>query len=649
MGPSPYAQRSDVGGYNPNQYLTNSSSQDLATQFGGKVVSSGEPQVPIGPPPQNLIDFGNGFQSNAGLLAGNVDRYGMDQAQKMLAAEQAYRPGNVYGDNHEQVGVVNPQTGAPLPWNPPAQAAQPGATPAPGAAPSGQPWWMTPGAFSNNPAYQFQGPLRSSSGGGSNLPWWMTTGGPDPRSTGGTATPPRITGPTGGPTLNPGATGAPETVGMGGGPTPAPGYGSGSDGGLASFFASLNGGGGAATGTTPVPATGTTPDQFLANGANDVGYLQSIAQNGGNPINQTNPWQQMVAAQARQQDVARGKLREQFGASGNRFSTSFGDAAQNFENQTVLDQNSLLGQMTATAGENAQQRMLGASNTLGQFGFQGNSQLSHQDYASQMAQLQASLQASGQLASGSDAAAQMMAQFGAQGAMGMNQNAALGAGQIYGSETNAANSMFGAQNNMLPQLMQYYGQANGQDNQLAQLYSQLFGANTDQGAQLGQQQFGIDAYNLNQQYQEWMRTRPTNSPLLPYIASMASSQPVMYQPQYSPSLLSQFLSAGAQVASAAVLKGCWIAEAVYGNNNSSTHLVRAWLNGPFRSTFLGSAVMKAYVAIGKPVAKLVRCSRFLRAAFKPLLDCALRKANKRYPLGMLDAQYVSDYFARVGV
>jgi hypothetical protein len=79
---------------------------------------------------------------------------------------------------------------------------------------------------------------------------------------------------------------------------------------------------------------------------------------------------------------------------------------------------------------------------------------------------------------------------------------------------------------------------------------------------------------------------------------------------------------------AAAKAGCWIAEAVYGVDDPRTHIARAWLNGPFRETAIGNAVMTVYVAMGRQVAWFVRRSALLRAAFKPLFDAALRKATE---------------------
>lgn len=86
-------------------------------------------------------------------------------------------------------------------------------------------------------------------------------------------------------------------------------------------------------------------------------------------------------------------------------------------------------------------------------------------------------------------------------------------------------------------------------------------------------------------------------------------------------------AAGTGASGIAKAGGCWIAEAIYGVDDPRTHLVRAWLNGPFRETMLGNAVMDVYLAIGRQVAWFIRRSSALRSILKPLFDKALRKAQ----------------------
>lgn len=87
--------------------------------------------------------------------------------------------------------------------------------------------------------------------------------------------------------------------------------------------------------------------------------------------------------------------------------------------------------------------------------------------------------------------------------------------------------------------------------------------------------------------------------------------------------LGQLAGAGGAVGAA---KFCWIAEALYGVDDKRTHLVRAWLNGPFVEKRIGRAVMWLYGAIGRRVAALARRSPLLRRLLRPLFDSALQKA-----------------------
>ena len=84
--------------------------------------------------------------------------------------------------------------------------------------------------------------------------------------------------------------------------------------------------------------------------------------------------------------------------------------------------------------------------------------------------------------------------------------------------------------------------------------------------------------------------------------------------------------AGAAGTAATGHLGCWIAEAIYGIDNWRTHLLRAWLNGPFRDRWYGRIVMFFYRTFGFTIAKQVRKYWRLKATLRPLFDMALRHA-----------------------
>lgn len=74
-------------------------------------------------------------------------------------------------------------------------------------------------------------------------------------------------------------------------------------------------------------------------------------------------------------------------------------------------------------------------------------------------------------------------------------------------------------------------------------------------------------------------------------------------------------------------KGCWIAEAIFGETDDRTLAIRAWLNDEFALSWPGSWVMRLYIAHGKRVAALVRVNSLVRRALTPLFTAALCRAD----------------------
>jgi hypothetical protein len=85
-------------------------------------------------------------------------------------------------------------------------------------------------------------------------------------------------------------------------------------------------------------------------------------------------------------------------------------------------------------------------------------------------------------------------------------------------------------------------------------------------------------------------------------------------------------AAGAVIGGINTGKGCWIAEAIYGTDDIRTHIVRAYLNGPFLRTKLGRLVMALYIKFGQSIASKVRKHDCLKRMFKPIFDKALWSA-----------------------
>lgn len=394
-------------------------------------------------------------------------------------------------------------------------------------------------------------------------------------------------------------------------------------------------------------------------------YSPAVAATGvsGDPINQLPAWEAMVAAQERNNRQKAADLTEKFNVMGGRFSTAFGSALGDFQNQAAKDQNAALlaavaqaseaaagrrlsantflsgqeqGRINARAGDTTQRdttagqfalsaasdaaarrlaaggqlgqigtaetgfaldkgralgefgaqdvgfglqragmlstqgqaeaalnadlattksslalqadnaardRELAASDSLAKMGFAGAGQLSAQDFQAWQQEQAAAAAAAQAAAGGADAASKAIADASGAAGSAMYGTSVDATKALYGTENLAARDMFNQQNQSYQQLMAY-------DQALRQLginagtnYSNLNTQNLQTGAQLGAQEFGVDSYNLDRLFQEYMRRLPENSPLMPYLAAMSTAQPVMYQPQYRPSAFSEYAGA----------------------------------------------------------------------------------------------------------
>lgn len=300
------------------------------------------------------------------------------------------------------------------------------------------------------------------------------------------------------------------------------------------------------TGTGAVAANGapSSASEWLAAGANDFGYLQGFAQD-GQATNTMPAWQAMVEAQERNLDRRYADLQESFNVSGNRASTPFGQAAVDFQTQAGLEQNALLAQMTQQALEAATGRQFGAAGQLGQMAQQGIGQLSGQDFQSDMWQMQHAYDLAQQMYQGSVGAAQSL-----------NDTAMRAATAMYGAETAAGMSETDRQMALMQMTL-------GGANDLSSLWMQNLGV----GSTLGQQQYGIGQNDIDRVYQEWLRTRNYNSPLLPYQYAGATGYPVTAYPQQNQSQWPSILGSVA-----GPLSGLLGGIGGGGGNNSTTNL-----------------------------------------------------------------------------
>ena len=307
----------------------------------------------------------------------------------------------------------------------------------------------------------------------------------------------------------------------------------------------LAAGGGGAAAAALSPLTAST----------NLQGLQNMVTGGGNPINVMPAWQSMAQAQARNIQEGQAQLAEQFNTSGNRFSTAYGTASTDYENQAILNQNALLGQMTTQAQTDAQNRLLSAAGSLG--GLMGGAsgelasgiygagnlltgtgagtagQLSGQTYGAGNLLAGYGAGATGQLSSNAIGGANTL--FGNQtNALGaLNQNTLFGTGQTYQGQLGAANNLFnasnaatmglyGGQNQMLGNFMNYdLGSQNLGLNTATGLNSMLMG-NLGTGMNLGQGQYNIGQSGINNAYSNWWQSLPQNNPLLQYMYGAAT-------------------------------------------------------------------------------------------------------------------------------
>lgn len=309
---------------------------------------------------------------------------------------------------------------------------------------------------------------------------------------------------------------------------------------------------------------------FVSGNSPNLAALQQMISSGGTPIDALPAWEAMKTAQERNIQQKAADLNEYFNVSGNRFSPSFGTGMSDFFSQTAKDQNALLAQMFASSRENAANRLLNAgtslagltgqtAGTLANLGLQGSStvaglganagsQLSSQDFQSQMAQYAAALQAAQQMASGADAATNFLTNSSNNAGMQALMNAMGAANSMFNSSNAAAGGLYQGQMSALPQFMQQYIQQVGAGMTGSSALSQMFQNMAGLGMNLGGAQYQMGQDVLNRLYQEWMRTQPQYNPLLPYFYGTSTAFPPMYTPGSQPSFWDYFT----QIAGAAL-------------------------------------------------------------------------------------------------
>jgi hypothetical protein len=221
------------------------------------------------------------------------------------------------------------------------------------------------------------------------------------------------------------------------------------------------------------PASGYLNNFLSMNPGGAASTLSNFAQN---PVGMDvlPAWQ--AGLQAQQGNIERNlaQLKENYNSMGAFESNNYNNATSQYMTETTANQNALLSQMMLQSGGDALNRQYGAAGTM--YG--------------------GALQGAGQLSNLSSGATALLSQMGYGMTGQMMQNNLTANGQNIGG----ANALMG-------------GQAD---------YLRVGGA-------LGQQQALQGQNEINNMYQEWMRTQPAYNPLLPYYYGAATAFPQMSQ------------------------------------------------------------------------------------------------------------------------
>jgi hypothetical protein len=83
-----------------------------------------------------------------------------------------------------------------------------------------------------------------------------------------------------------------------------------------------------------------------------------------------------------------------------------------------------------------------------------------------------------------------------------------------------------------------------------------------------------------------------------------------------------------QGAGAMGAKVCWIAEALWGESDQRTFLVRSWLNHEYARSHAGRLTLPIYRLFGRKIAEAVIRNKIFRYAMQPIFNAALKRARR---------------------
>lgn len=147
--------------------------------------------------------------------------------------------------------------------------------------------------------------------------------------------------------------------------------------------------------------------------------------------------------------------------------------------------------------------------------------------------------------------------------------------------------------------------------------------------QLSNEYFGVGAAGLPAQVQAGLYGTSISGAT----GQMGAAAESARTPGFWDTFLPALAGAGGQVAAGFTPKGggsssaCWIAEAIWGEADYRTHLVRAWLNTDYQRSSVGRVVMALYRRFGQRVARMVRKYAMVKRTLTPLFERALERAQ----------------------
>src|SRR6185503_4612081 len=101
----------------------------------------------------------------------------------------------------------------------------------------------------------------------------------------------------------------------------------------------------------------------------------------------------------------------------------------------------------------------------------------------------------------------------------------------------------------------------------------------------------------------------------------------IFNPQTWANSMAAFAGGAGQAVGASAM-ACWVAMALYGDDDPRTHLLRHWINHVWaKESRIGAAFLNLYKRFGVRIAAIVKRNRFVRRAARVVFDRLLARAQ----------------------